>query len=206
MIEAVNALTTNLTRFFRESHHFDDLARDVLAGARGRIRIWSAGCSSGQEPFSIAMAAAETLKAPDLADCRILATDIDENMLRRCRAGAYSADQTDGISDVRRKRFLDRMPDGSGGYVFKPEIRGLIRFNKLNLLDTWPMKGPFDAIFCRNVVIYFDQETQKSIFSRMAKLLTPKGRLFIGHAENMRSTPGLFTPCGRTVYRRADGA
>lgn len=212
VVEAVNSLTTNLTKFFRESHHFDDLARDVLRRAdepshsrNRRIRIWSAGCSSGQEPFSIAMTAAEALGESGLGDVRILATDIDENMLRRCRSGSYSDEQLGGLSGGRKKRFLSGDPERAGHAVFSNELRSIIKFNKLNLLDQWPMKGPFDAIFCRNVVIYFDQDTQRSIFTRMAQLLAPGGRLFIGHAENLRSTPGLFEGCGRTVYRLKSG-
>ena len=208
IIEAVNSLTTNLTKFFRESHHFEDLARDVLAGAGnrsraagGRLRIWSAGCSSGQEPFSIAVTIAETMELKRVSDVRILATDIDMNMLERCRSGSYAEDQLTGLSPQQIKQFLARDPHRPGNWVFARELRSLIQFNRLNLLDQWPMKGPFDAIFCRNVVIYFDQDTQRSIFSRMAKLLAPEGRLFIGHAENLRSAPGLFEPCGRTVYR-----
>jgi chemotaxis protein methyltransferase CheR len=144
--ETVNSLTTNLTKFFREPHHFEDLARDVLGGGagrahspRGRLRIWSAGCSSGQEPFSVAITIAESMGLRGLGDTRILATDIDANMLNHCRSGSYAESQLAGLSVQQKANFLRDDPSHPGHMMFKNELRALIRFNKLNLLDQWPV-------------------------------------------------------------------
>jgi chemotaxis protein methyltransferase CheR len=202
----VNAITTNLTHFFREPHHFEHLRDVVLPGLNAltshpkRLRIWSAGCSSGMEPYSIAM----TIKAGvrDLAswDARILATDIDTNMLNTGIGGDYGYEQWDKIPPAYRGNVL-RLPKQEG-IRMSDDLRQLVAFRHLNLLERWPMKGVFDAIFCRNVVIYFDKPTQRKLFSRMADLLKPNGWLYIGHSENLFNVCDRFELVGRTIYRR----
>ncbi len=198
----VNAITTNLTGFFREAHHFEHLktqATQWRAEEKKRLRIWSAACSSGMEPYSIAM----TLKGaiPDIAACdvRILATDIDSNMLRTGSNGEYMASDVENVP-AAYKHMIGR---GVGGKVHMPtELKQMITYKTLNLLNPWPMKGPFDAIFCRNVVIYFDKPTKQRLFDRMADLLQPGGLLYIGHSENLHGITDRFESIGRTIYRR----
>jgi chemotaxis protein methyltransferase CheR len=200
------ALTTNVTRFFREPHHFDHLKEKVLpplldaARRGGKVRIWSAACSSGQEPFSIAM----TILAldPNAAerDIKVLATDIDPNMVREGRGGTYAPHLLDGVPDGYRKRWTSAVPRG---VQMADELRALITFNELNLIGDWPMKGTFNAIFCRNVAIYFEDDTQAKLWSRFAPLIAPDGALYIGHSERIQgpATP-LFRPDGVTTYRK----
>lgn len=201
--EFVNALTTNLTRFYREDHHFDHL-RTYVAGLisskpRGaRIRIWSAGCSTGQEPYTIGM---DLLGAfPELKrwDFKILATDIDTAVIAKAARGIYPENETAGLSPERLKPF-QRLGDGT---VKVPDaVRELISFKPLNLIGQWPMKGPFDAIFCRNVAIYFDKPTQGEVFGRFSKLLAADAFLYIGHSENLGSGGEGFRLVGKTIYQ-----
>ncbi|HVK42365.1 MAG TPA: protein-glutamate O-methyltransferase [Phenylobacterium sp.] len=199
------ALTTNVTRYFREPHHFDHL-RDVVmptlvdrARRGGRIRLWSAACSNGQEPYSMAITVLQAL--PDAAnlDVKILATDIDPNMVAEGRAGIYREDAITPVPlDLRRKWFKKA---AGGAWEVADELRALVSFRELNLIGDWPMKGKFDVIFCRNVVIYFDEPTQERIWSRFAPLLEPGGTLYIGHSERVTG-PGanLFETTGLTTY------
>lgn len=206
----INAITTNLTAFFREPHHFEFLTRTALpeirkrnAGSR-RIRIWSAGCSTGEEPYSIAMTLQQHL-GNERWDARVLATDLDTNVLDHGRAGIYTRDRVAGLDDdIVKKHFLVSRGKRSDDdrYQIKEPLRELIRFNQLNLLEDWPMKGPFDVIFCRNVVIYFSKETQRTLFDRYADILAPDGYLFIGHSESLHGVSKRFQPIGRTIYRR----
>jgi chemotaxis protein methyltransferase CheR len=208
----IAAMTTNVTRFFREEHHFDYLRQDVSpklaakARAGGRVRIWSAGCSSGEEPYSIALTMLR--ETPDVAnhDFLILASDIDHNMVARGRAGQYGAKQVEGIPQQYRQNFLEPIQDlGTLSYQFAPPVRALIRFNELNLLESWPMKGKFDAIFCRNVMIYFDEPTQNAIWKRFAEALLPGGTLFIGHSERIATDRQPFDLVAQTTYRFKSG-
>ncbi len=207
MPQLINAVTTNLTKFFRENHHFEHLRSVVIPalfapGRRGaRIRIWSAGCSSGQEPFSIAMTLAAAV--PDLAswNCRILATDLDSNMIARCSAGRYNEKETESIPTDLRKKYMER-ERGESHLTFSTAIRKLITFKQLNLLDRWPMTGPFDAVFFRNVLIYFDVETQRQILNRMYGLIAPEGFLYAGHSENLSRVTDHFSLIGQTIYHR----
>lgn len=197
----VNAITTNLTHFFREPHHFDYLRELIHAQPPKdrRLRIWSAGCSSGMEPYSIAMTLLDAI--PNIAswDARILATDIDSGMLETGRKGTYTAAEYDNIPPPYRSHVHT---SGETLQILETP-RQLITFNYLNLLEDWPMRGPFNAIFCRNVMIYFDTPTKHTLISRFAELLSPNGLLFIGHSENMPAgIPGLVS-AGRTAYRRA---
>ena len=200
----VNALTTNLTRFYREDHHFEHLRSHVGAlmveKPRGtRLRIWSAGCSTGQEPYTIGM---DLLAAfPELKrwDFRILATDIDTAVLAKAAAGVYPENELNGLSAERARR-IDKAGDGT---VRVPAaVRELVSFKPLNLIGpNWPMKGPFDAVFCRNVAIYFDKPTQGEVFSRLGKLLAPEAFLYIGHSENLGSGGDGFRLVGKTIYQ-----
>ena len=204
-VRMVNAITTNLTGFFREAHHFEHLAGEVLPQLRvrnqsRRLRIWSAGCSSGEEPYSIAM----TLRAavPELPrwDARILATDIDTDMVAHGAAGLYEADRARAIPPAHRSTAAVRREDGR--VEMSPALRSLVTFKPLNLLGAWPMSGPFDAIFCRNVVIYFDKPTQRTLFDRFADMLSPEGYLYIGHSESLFRVSDRFVHLGRTIYRK----
>lgn len=199
----VNALTTNLTRFYREDHHFDHLRTYVggLLAARprgSRLRIWSAGCSTGQEPYTIAMdllAAHPGLKSWDF---KILATDIDTAVIAKAARGIYPENELSGLSPERAKPF-QRLGDGT---IQVPQAaRELISFKPLNLIADWPMKGPFDAIFCRNVAIYFDKPTQGAVFGRFGTMLAPEGFLYIGHSENLGSGGDGFRLVGKTIYQ-----
>ncbi len=208
--ECINALTTNLTSFFREKHHFEFLAEqglpEILSRQRGRtprIRIWSAGCSTGKEPYSIAMVLHETLRPDQLADCRILATDLDTEVLAQAASGIYEADGLDGVSEARRQRFFVNGSGQNAGHVRAQDaLRALIAFRQLNLMGPWPMKGPFDVVFCRNVVIYFDKATQRRLFDRFAELITDGGLLFIGHSESLHNVTERFELIGRSIYRK----
>lgn len=200
----VNAITTNLTSFFREAHHFEHLRQHVLtplstqANSGKRLRIWSSACSSGMEPYSIAMTMKSAIPNISSWDARILATDIDTNMLQTGQTGEYNASDWKNIPAPYRNYAVTE-----GERIHMPdELKKLIAFKHLNLLQHWPIKGPFDVIFCRNVVIYFDKPTQRKLFSRMADVLKPDGWLYIGHSENLTNVCDRFELCGRTIYRR----
>jgi len=206
-LNLINAITTNHTNFFREPHHFDYLAKTVLpalvearGNGPGRLRIWSAGCSTGEEPYTIAM----TLRGyqPPLADwdVKVLATDLDTNVVAHGAAGVYDTERLEAVPASYRKRYVTDQPGGRS--AMNAELRSLIKFAPLNLLEDWPMSGPFDVIFCRNVVIYFDKPTQRRLFDRYAELLKPDGWLFVGHSESITSVTSRFNLVGRTIYRR----
>jgi chemotaxis protein methyltransferase CheR len=200
----VNALTTNLTRFYREDHHFEHLVRyvggliETARGGRQRLRIWSAGCSTGQEPYTIALALMNAY--PDLRrwDFRVLATDIDTNVIARAAQGVYPESELSGLSP-ERARLFER--PGNGTIRIPAPVRELISFLPLNLIGPWPMKGPFDVIFCRNVAIYFDKPTQAGLFGRFRAMLTPGGFLYIGHSENIGTGAADFRLVGKTIYQ-----
>lgn len=208
--EMLAALTTNVTRFFREPHHFDHLRAEVLprlaeaARAGERVRIWSSACSTGEEPYSIALTLLELL--PDAAryDLRILATDIDPKVVATARVGRYRNEAVEPIPADLRERWLGKQHGVETMWQVRDEVRSLITFNELNLIGGWPMRGRFDVIFCRNVVIYFEEETQALIWSRLRTMLAPEGRLYIGHSERI-DTPG-FVSDGLTIYKLADGS
>ena len=208
-LELISALTTNVTSFFREKHHFETL-RSQLAPAlekQSRVRIWSAGCSSGQEPFSIAMTLLDVLPESARTNARILATDIDPAVVRRARAGQYPREEAESIPPDLRKSWTKPVAGPSGTFEMNDQTRKLISFAELNLIEPWPFHGPFDAIFCRNVAIYFDQETQQTLWNRFAEMLREGGFLFIGHSERVTG-PALqaLTTAGVTTYRKKPGA
>jgi chemotaxis protein methyltransferase CheR len=203
------ALTTNVTRFFREPHHFEHLRDQVMPGVaerarRGeRIRLWSAACSNGQEPYSMAMTVLSVLpEAADL-DVRILATDIDPNMVAEGKAGVYSEEILEAAPAILRHRFFDKAPaHGRDRLSANAALRQLISFKELNLIGEWPMRYKFDVIFCRNVVIYFDDATQERIWKRFTPLMAPGGTLYIGHSERVSgSATSQLRTSGLTTYQ-----
>ena len=208
--ELINAITTNLTSFFRENHHFEHLAANALpdimarnAGAR-RLRLWSTACSTGEEPYSMAMIVAETLASSASAwDARILATDIDSQVLAKAQTGVYTEDRISDMPPGRQRRWFRRGTGANSSKVkVNEDLQALIAFRQLNLLKDWPMRGPFDIIFCRNVVIYFDKDTQRQLFDRYADILVPDGYLYVGHSESLHRISERFKLIGKTVYQR----
>jgi chemotaxis protein methyltransferase CheR len=200
----IDALTTNKTSFFREEEHFHYLRDKILPAVRqrgGKFRIWSAASSSGEEPYSIAL----LLKTqwPDIHkyDVKILATDISTRVLEQAKAGVYKADM---VSDVPRpilnRFFTASGPAANREYRVNDDVRSLIRFARLNLMEDWPMSGPFDLIFCRNVMIYFDKETQQRLVRRFWQLLEPEGYLFVGHSESLTTTSKDYKYIQPAVY------
>ncbi len=205
----INSITTNLTSFFREQHHFDFLEKTAIPKLKSwhsndkKIRIWSAGCSTGEEPYSIAMTIKQPLALPGW-DVKILATDLDSNVLAKASDGIYADLNTKQLDKkILNDCFLHNQSGDS--YKIKPDYQKLIHFKRLNLLEKWPMKGPFDIIFCRNVVIYFDQQTKTDLFKRYAQMLRPGGYLFLGHSESMQRDIHELEPLGHTIYRRKGG-
>lgn len=208
-VDFVNAMTTNLTRFFRESHHFQHLRHDVLkakveAARLGieerKVRIWSAGCSSGMEPYSIAMTVKASLPERENWDAKILATDIDTNMLNHGKAGIYRARDAEGIPPTLRQRFVNEVGDKA---YMADELKELINFNYMNFMEKWPVKNKFDVIFCRNVMIYFDKETQQKLVRGFVNLLKPDGTLYVGHAEALVANFDNLVSVGRSSFRIA---
>jgi chemotaxis protein methyltransferase CheR len=207
--EFINAVTTNLTSFFREPHHFDYLGSEMLPealkrnGAHRRLRIWCCAASTGEEPYSIAMVMREAQEKLHGWDAKLLATDLDSNVLAHGRRGVYGRDRLAGMAGKRVARFFDEVQDGAERkFSAVDEIRSLVTFKQLNLMHDWPMKGPFDAIFCRNVIIYFDKDTQRALFERMAGLQRPGDFLFLGHSESLYRVSDRYELIGRTIYRR----
>ncbi len=206
----VEALTTNYTFFLREPHHFDHLRREVLPdllaeAARGRrVRIWSAGCSMGHETYSIALQILAVAPDAGRLDVKILATDIDRNVLATARAGRYDEATLAAVPKAERERgFLPA--DAAGLFEARPELRGLVTFRELNLLDDWPMNGQFDIVFFRNVAIYFDQPLREALWARMAKHIRPGGWLYAGHSERITGAAAqFFSHEATTTYRRHD--
>jgi chemotaxis protein methyltransferase CheR len=206
----INALTTNKTEFFRENHHFEHLESFVLPDLRQRreregnqrLRIWSAGCSSGQEPYSIAMTLSDAFVDLSRWDAKILATDIDTEMLGRCRKGVFPMRELLTVPLVQRVKHVDMQHDGVENGQIKTELRDLITFNQLNLHGAWPMKGKFDVIFCRNVIIYFDKVDQIRLFDRFADLMQDGAYLYIGHSESLYKVTERFRPIGQSMYQK----
>ena len=202
----VNTITTNLTSFFRESHHFDYLSSKVISELKRkhqtdqRIRIWSAGCSSGQEPYSIAMSL-QRAGFPSSWDVKVLATDLDSNVLQKGKTAIYDQEDIDGVDEKYIKGYI-LQSDKNSDIRIKDTIRKYVTFKRLNLFEPWPMKGPFDVIFCRNVVIYFDKPTQRQLFDKYADMLDVGGYLFIGHSENLHGICDRFEHLGHTIYRK----
>ena len=199
--EFVNCLTTNLTSFFREDHHFQALADDLRERAGRHLRIWCSAASTGEEPYSIAMTVAETLGAQ--AQVSILASDIDTKVLATAQRGVYDADSR-GLSAERLLRHFMRGKGGNSGFIrIKPELARRVEFRPFNLMShSWSLGEPFDLIFCRNVMIYFDAATQRQVLQQMHSVLRPGGLLYVGHSENFTESRALFRLRGKTVYQR----
>ncbi|RUP30412.1 MAG: methyltransferase domain-containing protein [Curvibacter sp.] len=201
--EFVNALTTNLTAFFREQHHFEIFAAHLKSRPAGSSwKVWCNAASTGEEPYSIVMTAFETLG--NNAPFKLTASDIDSKVLASAAQGVYRLDNLKGLTQDRLQRFFMRGKDSNAGLIrVKPELRKAIEFLSVNLIrDDWPFKEPFDVVFCRNVMIYFDAPTQRKVLERIHRVLKPGGMLFVGHAENFSESRDLFTLRGKTVYER----
>ncbi len=209
LIAFTNAITTNLTSFFREPHHFEFLKDKLLPEIKKnkisrKLRIWSAGCSSGEEPYSIAMVVHEVFEdVLDNWDIKILATDLDSNMVQTAANGIYTDERVTGLTKPRLNKFVKSGSGHNSGKVkMSPKLQNLITFKELNLMNEWPIKGPFDFMFCRNVVIYFDKPTQKILFERYANILASDAHLFIGHSESLHNVTDRFNLLGKTIYQK----
>ncbi|NLF29814.1 MAG: protein-glutamate O-methyltransferase [Planctomycetes bacterium] len=202
----LDAISTNLTSFFRENAHFEFLASSVLPawGASARpLRAWSAGCSSGEEAYTLAICLQENLPKPAGRDVRILATDLSTRVLNKAAAGVYDADRLESMPAALRGRyFTPVLRDGQRCFQVSDGIRRMVTFGRLNLMEAWPMRGPFDLIFCRNVMIYFDKATQGALVNRFHDLLASGGLLFIGHSESLTGIQHRFRYVQPTVYRK----
>jgi chemotaxis protein methyltransferase CheR len=204
----INAISTNLTKFFRESHHFDHFRSQVvqpfLNGSQrgdGRLRVWSAGCSTGEEPYTIAAVLRHEIPNGGRHDIRILATDIDTDVLGKAARGVYPVSGFDSVPRTYRDYF-EPTSEGRDNMVATEAIRSLIAFRRLNLIEPWPFRGKFDAIFCRNVMIYFDNPTKTALIDRFIQHIKPRGFLYIGHSESFHGTHPDLQLVGRTTYRR----
>lgn len=204
--ELINAVTTNLTSFFRENHHFEHFRTQMLepmaASGQSRVRVWSAACSTGEEPYSIIMTALSAQGFRQFGDFKLLATDLDTNVLARAQAGVYGDDRQKGLSPDQLARYFSKSSDE--GVVVRDEVKSFITFKQLNLLHDWPVKGPFDIIFCRNVLIYFEIDVKKKIVDRLTRLLRPGGALYLGHSESLLGDHPLLKSEGKTIYRRIE--
>jgi chemotaxis protein methyltransferase CheR len=200
-----NALTTNLTAFFREAHHFPALAAHAL-NCPQPMTVWCSAASTGEEPYSIAMTLIEALGSR-AGGATVLATDIDTQVLAKAEAGVFTMEQASKLAPDRLKRFFLKGTGAQAGKVrIRPEVAAMVKFSRLNLLEpAWALREPFDAIFCRNVMIYFDKPTQGKILQRFAPLLKPYGLLFAGHSENFSFASQTFRLRGQTIYELAGG-
>lgn len=206
----INAISTNLTKFFREAHHFEHFRSHVVlpfinGGSRndGRFRVWSAGCSTGEEPYTVAAVVRREMPSRARHDIRILATDIDTDVLAKAARGVYPIS---GFESVPRhyRDFFEPAGKARGGesLMAAEDIRSLIVFRRLNLIEPWPFRGKFDAVFCRNVMIYFDHDTKSELIERFIRCIKPGGFLYIGHSESLHGTHPELQLVGRTTYRR----
>jgi chemotaxis protein methyltransferase CheR len=210
----INAITTNLTSFFRENHHFEYLTNEEIprlmknksaeVNGKKRLRIWSSASSTGEEPYSIAITVLEAMENELTQwDIKILATDIDSDVLAKGKAGMYEYNRIEEILEkLKKKYFFQGCGINSNSVKVHENLKSIITFKQLNLLQNWPMKGPFDVIFCRNVIIYFDKKTQQELFTRYYEMLSPGGLLFLGHSENLGNYQQYFTNVGRTIFRK----
>lgn len=202
--EMIDALTTNKTSFLREASHFDYLRDAVFPLLKGPVRIWSAGCSSGEEPYTLAMLANESIRDISTRDVRILATDLSHRVLATAKAATYPVETMADVPTAWMQKYWTRTHDSQGRDVYeagKP-LRRLVHLAKLNLMERWPMQGPFDAILCRNVMIYFDKATQQQLIERYWALLRPGGHLFVGHSESLTGLTHRFRYVQPAVYVR----
>jgi chemotaxis protein methyltransferase CheR len=204
----LNVLTTNHTAFFREAHHFEHLGAEALpalapdgVARKDRLRIWCAAASSGEEPYTIAAMVNAFAGGMTFRDLKILATDIDTEVLAKGEAGIYARATLEALPPTQRQALVHTAHDGDR-IRMADRLRQMIAFRRLNIIEPWPMAGPFDIIFCRNMLIYFDPPTKQDIVARMSALLRPGGYLYLGHAEALTQGMQNLTPCGRTIYKR----
>lgn len=210
-VQFINRLSTNLTSFFREPRHYDYLKKHVLprieaatpANGTLRIRTWSAACSSGEEPYTLAMVLKESLPSNRKTDVKILASDISTTVLDKARAGRYPAERLATVSNDLQRKYFEAQADKSGFvYTVRPELRQMVLFKQINLIQDWPTITPLDFIFCRNVLIYFDKATHKKLAHRFYDLLKPGGVLFIGHSESLSGFDHPFKNAGPATYTK----
>lgn len=205
LVNFVNAITTNLTSFFREKHHFEYLEEEIIPqiinqnNGNKRIRIWSAGCSTGEEPYTIAMTLKGAIPNIKTWDVKVLATDLDSNVVATAKAGIYAEERIEDIQASLKKRWFTRR---DGQVQVSPELKELITFNQLNLMNGWPFKGTFDLIFCRNVVIYFSKDTQRELVTRYAEYTKDDGHLFLGHSESLFKVSDRYKLIRNTMYQK----
>jgi chemotaxis protein methyltransferase CheR len=207
--ELISVLTTNVSSFYRERHHFEFLRETVFpsianqVNSGGRVRIWSAGCSSGQEPYTIAMECFNFFPDVQNQDLLVLATDIDPTILKRAKSGEFSEDDLSVLSQENRERFFSKHGATLGTRQASDTLKNMVRFRELNLHGAWPMPNAFDVIFCRNVVIYFDEEHQRALWPRFREQLKPDGWFFLGHSERIQDVANSgFKNAGVTIYQR----
>lgn len=204
----VDSLTTNMTYFFRENEHFEYLKNEVFSKINSRntnrLRIWSAGCSSGEEPYSMAIVMKENIPGIDFMDALILASDISTRVLQQGVAGEYSVEALKHTNPALRNKYFDRCDEKNGVKKFrvKDSVKKLVKFRQLNLMDTWPIQGKFDIIFCRNVMIYFDKQTQQELLGRFYNALHPGGLFLVGHSESLAGVTSDFKYVGPMIYGR----
>ena len=207
----INSISTNHTKFFREAHHFDHFRTHIAVpfvqsahgGANRRLRVWSAGCSSGEEPYTIATVLKREIRDIERHDVRILATDIDTDILGKAARGEYQLSSIDDVPKTYQSFFQPvSSDDETTNVIVGDDVRSLVAFRRLNLMESWPFHGLFDAIFCRNVMIYFDAATRAALVERFTKQLKPGCWLYIGHSESLLGTHQNLSHAGRTIYRR----
>jgi len=208
MVEFTNSLTTNLTSFFRENHHFEYLTSTIFPEIarrkkQRRLRIWSAGCSTGEEPYTLAITVRQSQQLFSGWDVKILATDLDSNVVATAKSGIYPYERVANLPKATITRWFNKGHGELEGKVkVKADLQSLITFKQLNLMQAWPMQGLFDIIFCRNVVIYFNKETQKTLFGRYADYLDEKSYLVVGHSESLHGVTDQFRLLGKTIYQK----
>ncbi len=207
LVALLDLLSTNLTRFFRESAHFDLLVerirKDCAGAGRPSLRLWSAGCSTGEEPYSLAISLFEGFEDFERWDARLLATDLSTEALATAREGLYDAQRLAEVDpDIVSRHFRPAEVNGKSGYCVADHVKRVVRFARLNLMEAWPMSGPFDAILCRNVMIYFDKATQERLVTRFHEVLRPGGTLCIGHSESLTGVQHDFSYLQPTVYEK----
>lgn len=206
----INSISTNHTKFFREDHHFDHFRSRVAApfaqsaGRSGGLRIWSAGCSSGEEPYTISVVLKRELRSLQDRDVKILATDIDTDVLGKAARGEFAPNTVDDVPKPYLSFFKPATSEGKEKVMVDDDVRSIVTFRRLNLMERWPFRGQFDAIFCRNVMIYFDGPTKTNLIERFANQIKPGGWLYIGHSESLTGVHPQLRAAGRTIYRRSE--
>jgi len=202
-LSLVDVLTTNKTSFFREKQHFDFLVDEVLPQMKNReFRWWSAGCSSGEEPVTLAMTLLENRHLLQNGSVKILATDLSRDMVRACKSGVYSSGKLRDLPNYFREKYFNEYAGDPDALITKPVVQNMITYGRLNLLEQWPMRGPFQVIMCRNVMIYFNRKTQMELVSRYYNLLEPGGYLFLGHSESVAGKDHGFVNIRPAVYQK----